>query len=198
MNIFKIAALVSVLFWGGLQDRAFALSVDATSFDPTTVTLAPQGGPMIGSLVMWSTGTVPSDYFECNGASLSQATYADLFAAIGCTYGCPGSNFHLPDWRGYFPRAWSHGSGRDPMDAGGRTGGDTVGSTQDSAIMDHSHGLKYGYYPAGGGGYGVMSENNSGDPENWTDPLSRWQFSNVSGAETRPKNMAVMFIIKWR
>jgi len=51
-----------------------------------------------GTIIPWSTAVVPSGFLECNGQSVSQATYAALFAVIGTTYGNPGGgNFNLPD-----------------------------------------------------------------------------------------------------
>lgn len=55
---------------------------------------------------MWPTNTAPSGYKICNGASLSRATYDDLFAVIGVTYGAgddPGNTFALPDFKARFP-----------------------------------------------------------------------------------------------
>lgn len=47
------------------------------------------------------TSTVPDGYLLCNGAQVSRVTYADLFAAIGTSYGAGdgSSTFTLPDFR---------------------------------------------------------------------------------------------------
>jgi microcystin-dependent protein len=51
-----------------------------------------------GLIIPWTTASVPSGFLECNGAAVSEVTYAALFAVIGYTYGNPGSgNFNLPD-----------------------------------------------------------------------------------------------------
>lgn len=43
-------------------------------------------------------GAVPEGFLPCNGASVSRATYARLFAVIGDTYGCvDGEHFNLPN-----------------------------------------------------------------------------------------------------
>lgn len=62
-----------------------------------------------GSMLPWSgtPGSVPSSYLYCDGGSYSQATYAALYAVVGCQY-CPGmtcsmSNFCVPDLRGRVP-----------------------------------------------------------------------------------------------
>ena len=38
-------------------------------------------------------------FIECKGQSLSKASFPDLFAVIGYTYGGSGANFNLPDYR---------------------------------------------------------------------------------------------------
>ena len=70
----------------------------------------------------------------CDGSSVSQSTYADLFAVIGTTYdtGDDGSTFKLPDLRGRVV------AGQDDMggssanrltDQSGGLNGDTLGDT---------------------------------------------------------------------
>lgn len=65
-----------------------------------------------GMVQYFANSTVPTGWFQCNGALVSRTTYADLFAAIGTTYGAGdgSSTFALPDTRGQFLRAWSAGA----------------------------------------------------------------------------------------
>lgn len=51
-----------------------------------------------------STTNAPTGYLICNGAAVSRTTYADLFAAIGTTYGSGNGSttFNLPDLREKF------------------------------------------------------------------------------------------------
>lgn len=46
--------------------------------------------------------TIPTGYLLCDGSAVSRTTYADLFAAIGTTYGSGDGNstFNLPDFGG--------------------------------------------------------------------------------------------------
>ncbi len=57
----------------------------------------------IGALVDWAgtVASVPSNWLFCDGASLLRAgTYADLFSAIGTTWGAAdGTHFSIPDTR---------------------------------------------------------------------------------------------------
>jgi microcystin-dependent protein len=58
--------------------------------------------------------TVPGGWLSCNGASLLRASYADLFAAIGTTYGtADGTHFNVPDMRGAVPAGWWSGGDGD-------------------------------------------------------------------------------------
>lgn len=43
-----------------------------------------------------NTPSVPTNYLNCDGSSLSTTTYEILFAVIAYTYGGSGSNFTLP------------------------------------------------------------------------------------------------------
>ena len=57
-----------------------------------------------GTLLAYATGTAPTGFLNCDGAAVSETTFADLFALIGYTYGNPGGgNFNLPDMRGRMP-----------------------------------------------------------------------------------------------
>lgn len=52
-----------------------------------------------GTVVAWAANSTPSGYLLCNGAAVSRTTYADLFAAIGTTYGTGdgSTTFNLPN-----------------------------------------------------------------------------------------------------
>ncbi|WP_437312329.1 phage tail protein [Sorangium sp. So ce388] len=56
----------------------------------------------VGAVMAFAGATAPRGWLMCDGSALSRSTYADLFNAIGTTYG-PGngvSTFELPDLRG--------------------------------------------------------------------------------------------------
>ena len=158
-----------------------------------------------GMVQMFANATVPTGWLECNGASVSRSTYADLFAAIGTTYGSTnGSSFNLPDMRGRFARGWDHGAGVD-ADAASRTGGDNVGSTQADAIRNitgthsgtfgfHSHDTTFaGAFYTRGTGSGTMN-----GEYGYSGPLLGFDASRqvATGSDNRPNNMAFLFCIK--
>ena len=55
-------------------------------------------------------------FLPCDGAVYNQATYPDLFAAIGNLYGgsATGGSFAVPDCRGFFLRGADRGTNNDP------------------------------------------------------------------------------------
>lgn len=142
---------------------------------------------------------VPSGYLLCNGAGQSTSAYPDLFAEIGYTYGGSGGTFHLPDLRGQFIRGWDAGRGLDPSRG--------FGSAQADEIKSHKHGITLSHEQGG-------SHDQNGFPQtDWTggmayhspdQPDSSWCYPNGSGnplsstggSETRPKNVALLPIIK--
>ena len=71
---------------------------EATRYDFDGAFLTGIEGVNTGIVVPWGSAAIPSGFLECNGQSVSQATYAALFAVIGTTYGDPGGgNFNVPD-----------------------------------------------------------------------------------------------------
>jgi microcystin-dependent protein len=74
-----------------------------------------------------------SGWLSCQGYSLSTTTYANLFAAIGYTYGGSGANFTIPDFRGCFLRGFDGGRGLDFQ------GSRAAGTYQASYLTDHNH-----------------------------------------------------------
>ncbi len=65
-------------------------AVDITSEDGLNPT---------GTVLAFAGNTVPNGYLQCNGAAVSRITYADLYAAIGTTYGAGNGSttFNLPN-----------------------------------------------------------------------------------------------------
>ena len=75
---------------------------DATSFDPTRVEVKAKGsgGVPVGMILAWPVGQNPEDmdnWLECNGQSISQSVYPELFAVVGG---------QVPDLRGLFLRGY--------------------------------------------------------------------------------------------
>jgi microcystin-dependent protein len=151
-----------------------------------------------GTILAYAGDTAPSGWQLCDGTALNRTTYSALFAVVGTRFGYgDSSNFRVPDLRGQFLRGRDFGVGRDPdrasrtaMNSGGATG-DAVGSVQSDQFRSHTHNL-----PTDGAGGGVDQPSltyTSSNDENWSSyPGS----ASAGGAETRPTNAYVNFIIK--
>lgn len=167
-----------------------------------------------GMTIMWPSSTVPTGYLECAGQAISRITYANLFAVIGESFGAGNgtSTFNLPDMRGEFARGWDHGRG---VDAGRNLASHQVDDfkghghvASSSAAGGHTHSTR-----VGGDNNSVrgatptnaitMSEaaadaapTGTGQIESAGEHGHIITVNNTGGAETRPRNVAWMFIIK--
>lgn len=151
---------------------------------------------------------VPLNHLEdqgwmlCNGRWLSPDAFPELFAVLGTLYGSRDNGgspqFRIPDYRGVFLRGFDAGAGLDP-DADSRVspiGTDTanaVGSFQCDALQTHTHRYETGN-PAGVAQQGQAASITSTTKET-TAPVDP---ARVSQRETRPKNVAVNYIIRFR
>lgn len=130
-----------------------------------------------GSIITYPVNNIPSGFLECNGASLSKTTYANLFAKIGTTYGSTDTTFKLPDLRGEFIRGFDNGRGIDS--------GRTIGSYQADALKAHTHEF-------------ARSANTFDEGTNSTFKSGTGiSTSSYGGTETRPRNVAMMYCIKY-
>jgi microcystin-dependent protein len=100
-----------------------------------------------GMIAPFAMSTAPTGWLSCDGAAISRATYARLFAAIGTTWGVGdgSTTFNKPDFRGRFLRGQDAGANRDPdratrtASASGGATGDNVGSVQNDVYKEHAH-----------------------------------------------------------
>lgn len=74
----------------------------------TELSTAPKGGSgvPVGSVFWLATQTAPEGYLICDGSAVSRTEYADLFAAIGTTFGTGdgSTTFALPNLQAAFIR----------------------------------------------------------------------------------------------
>ena len=184
-----------------------------------------QGVPS-GSVFCMAVATVPSGYLECNGAAVSRTTYSVLFAVIGTAYGTGNgsSTFNLPDLRGEFVRGFDNGKGTDSgrsiatsqsaqnashnhsMSVSGTTSNPTPTLTGDVRRISEG-------YRAQGTASGVFTKeldgNNSITGSSSTSPVAGFSMDAThthtfsasgntgdQGGEARPRNIAMMYVIK--
>ena len=160
----------------------------------------------VGTISAYGGNTAPTGWLLCDGTAVSQTTYADLFAVIGCNFGCSGGNFNLPDLRGRFLRGRDGGALRDPdsgtrtaMSTGGNTA-DNVGSLQVDGFQGHFHSMNFyllpvvssGTYGFGGGGQSIATASPTSSPvSDGSNGIPRIT------SETRPVNAYVNWIVKY-
>jgi len=172
-----------------------------------------QGGVPSGAVFCMAVAIVPSGYLECNGAAVSRSVYQDLYDTIGTQYGAGNgsSTFNLPDLRGEFVRGFDNGRGIDS----GRSISATPQSDQNkqhnhtasSSVNDsgHVHGTTFDnkkYFPGGGsttityGGAGSYPADTFSMSSATTGVTVATSIGNDGGGETRPRNIAMMYVIK--
>ncbi len=197
--------------------RTIALSGDVTgsaTFDGSaniSIATSVNAQAMIpaGSVISFAGVTAPAGFLLCNGSAVSRTTYDKLFSAIGTIYGAgdDSSTFNLPDLRGRFVRGFDGGVGRDLSR--------TLGSVQEDAMQKITGNIQYLWttYPAGKTplqttGTGAISTTaysstpyggiEDSDDQYYYRTSMSFDSSKVvrSADETRPKNIAMNYIIK--
>ncbi len=160
-----------------------------------------------GSVAHYAATVPPQGWLKANGAIVNRSVYADLFAVIGETYGAGDgfATFALPDLRGEFVRSFDDGRGVDA--------GRVLGSAQQDEFGEHQHLLaNYEQFDRASASPTPAnktlsrrresgSDSNSyslvgfDDPE--THPADYGGSSLEGGVETRPRNIALLAIIKY-
>lgn len=172
------------------------------SSDGTNASWGSPQSVLSGTMVIWSTSTAPSGYLECDGSAISRTTYATLFGAIGTVWGSGDgtTTFNIPDMRGYFPRGWAHGGSIDSGRTFATTQADAFDSHTHTAVVTdpgHLHAIN-ALQGIGGGGQVVSDGDHNPVSVNTNSASTGITVTNSStgGTETRPVNVAIMFIIK--
>lgn len=94
----------------------------------------------VGTVITWAgyaaDGPNPSYFMECDGRSLSRASYAALFNVIGPNYGSPSSTtFNIPNFLDKFPRGPAQAA-----QAPGQTGGANSVTLTEANLPSLTHG----------------------------------------------------------
>jgi microcystin-dependent protein len=108
----------------------------------------------VGAVMDYAGSSAPSGWLLCYGQAVSRTTYADLFAAIGTTYGVGdgSTTFNVPDLRGRVTAGKDDmgGTGANRLTSGsaaaldgttlGAAGGDEEHQLTESELAAHNHG----------------------------------------------------------
>lgn len=150
----------------------------------------------IGAVIPWPGATPPNGWLECNGQVFNTGTNPKLYAVLGRNT--------VPDYRGLFLRGWAHGSGANDPEAGralGSVQGDTLQNITGEFIADiaqiglagRSDLVNGAFADEGGVAGGDAGIVNHREVRKYSLNASRVARTST---ETRPKNVAVMYIIK--
>jgi microcystin-dependent protein len=161
----------------------------------------------VGTVLMYAGRTdgagilnlITAGWILCDGSVYPNAQFPALFSVLANSYGGNQSGFAVPEYKGLFLRGLdgSDPNKRDP-DAATRTaprpdltnagnGGNSVGSVQPDQLESHTHSYSY-YNNYMESTHTLGHESLSGSTTSTTQ--------TVGGAETRPVNQYVDFIIK--
>ena len=173
-----------------------SLSPYLTSATAATTYAPILAGVPTGAVFFFAGSSCPSGALENDGAPVSRSgATANLFAAIGTLWGAGdgSTTFNKPDLRGYFVRGYDHGRGIDA--------GRAIASAQADMVGPHNH--NFSGVPADSGDPSTVDVGSTaGSPYNALalGPASgagSLRIANSTGAETRPKNVAMLSCIKF-
>ncbi|MGY4414885.1 microcystin-dependent protein [Bradyrhizobium sp. LB7.1] len=156
----------------------------------------------VGAVVSFPAVAAPPGYVKLNGALLSRANYPALYNfANGSSNmvseaswsggnngafstGDLSTTFRIPDARGEFMRAYDDSRGVDS--------GRVLGANQGDLLKDHTHGatVNSSLPNQTGGGNLALNTGTSGQSTGGVN-------SGLGGAETRPRNIALLACIKF-
>ncbi|QHQ16235.1 phage tail protein [Pectobacterium parmentieri] len=139
----------------------------------------------IGAIIMWPSVTAPDGWLELNGQQFNVAENPELAAMF--------PSGQLPDYRGRFPRGWANGSLVDPDSTR------AMNSLQDDALQEIQGEFvidDWGWVD--GKLFRVIGSRSGGWDSQGGGLAVEFKAGNVArtSTETRPSNIATMFIIK--
>ena len=158
-----------------------------------------------GAITAFAADSAPTGWLECDGSAVSRTTYANLFSVIGTTFGVgdASTTFNLPDLRGEFIRGWDDGRGADSgrsfgsdqLDQMQRITGsigeilaDTPVSASGAIDFVGKNSPNFDGANESSGTNGTFSFDSANSPNART--------SSTTNGETRPRNVALLYIIK--
>ena len=191
-HLSKIVLLICSLLWA-----VPAHSLDATSFNPTAVEVTAKATSSIsvGTIIAWPVAQNPADWqnsdgsynwLECNGQSISQTVYPELFALVGG---------QVPDLRGLFLRG--HGGNSAAL-------GEQQGHAMRDISASGSISVGFGGYLSGSGIFKPVGSHKVTVIRGTWD--NNWSSTNYGldlsaggvpvANEVRPDNQAVRYLIR--
>lgn len=137
-----------------------------------------------GMLMPYAGSSAPTGWLLAYGQAVSRSTYADLFGAIGTTYGTGdgSSTFNLPDLRGRTVAGQDDMGGSSSNRLTSPINGDTLGAAGGAEnhtitvaeLPAHTHGgggtisVPAGVNSTDGAVFGLVAVNSNGNPQSFT------------------------------
>ena len=138
------------------------------------------GGTPVGSIMMWVNSTPPVGWFKLKGESFDIETYPALHAYLQKSEGYTSGK--LPDWRGHYPgQLGDHLNGDVGIKLGQKTAMPSGGAPKTSTKRPTGH---------------TRTFNGAGGTTAYSDGLAEVEIDSGWDDVTRPKTVAVHFIIK--
>lgn len=177
-------------------------------------TVSPSGNETpVGAILAFGGTAVPAGYLACNGAAFSRLLYAELFAAIGTTWGAGdgSTTFNVPDLMGRSPMGAGVGAGLTARTLAAKFGAEAVLLTAaESGMPTHLHSFATTIYTnasavnpgvnLGGNPPGVYGTNSTAGYTGWNAPDGTVQNAAAKDATTAHNNIqpstVVAFIIR--
>jgi len=163
-------------------------------------------GVNTGLVVPWGSASIPSGFLECNGAAVSQATYAALFAVIGYDYGnTGGGNFNLPNLTDKTivsnspSKSLATSGGANTVATSGSAGGSTDGTALTApTIAAHTHSINNANNGNGTPGSGYSNLLDSTSNQGGGSPHSHSMSGTLTGDATSVLQpyLTLIYIIK--
>jgi microcystin-dependent protein len=111
----------------------------------------------VGTILIWTATTPPTNYLLCDGASISRTTYINLFTAFGGVNspygGVTDNSFNLPNCNAYVP----YYDTNNQINYGDH-GGSNVATLNSNNLPNHAHNQNF---QLGGHAHNVITSNNS-------------------------------------
>jgi len=162
-----------------------------------------------GAVMPFATATPPNGWLPCDGRVVSRTTYSLLFFCIGTTFGAGNGSttFALPDLRGYFVRGSGINSdGTAAGNFGAKQADDFkshnhTGSTSQNGSHNHTYNSHTATFNLQGGTSGGAVQNIMRNPDGNGQTSAVGNHSHTitaeGGTENRPRNIALLYCIKF-
>lgn len=141
---------------------------------------------IVGMIAAFGASTPPDGWLECNGAPVSRATYAVLFASIGTAFGVGdgSTTFGLPDLQGRAPIGAGTGSGLTARTLAQKPGQESVSHTLAlNQIPSHTHPYQDIYYSEAGGSVAVDANRGSNGTDNDNAGYEKARTTGATGGD---------------